>query len=166
MIIRRYKNDDFETIAKLFYDTVHSVNAGDYSAVQLSAWAKNCDNLKKRQNDLICQKTLIAEIDGVIVGFGSIDNSGYLDLLFVHKNYQRQGIATALCNELEKGYDIIKTHASVTAKPFFEKRGYAVIKPQEVERFGVKLKNFEMQKRKFNDLNKEIRWKRPLNRLL
>lgn len=146
MIIRRYKNDDFETIAKLFYDTVHSFNAGDYSAVQLSAWAKNCDNLKKRQNDLICQKTLIAEIDGVIVGFGSIDNSGYLDLLFVHKNYQRQGIATALCNELEKGYDIIKTHASVTAKPFFEKRGYAVIKPQEVERFGVKLKNFEMQK--------------------
>ena len=73
--------------------------------------------------------------------------SGCLDLLFTHKDYQRQGIATALCNELEKGFSVINTFASVTAKAFFEKRGYAVIKSQQVERFGIKLKNFIMQKK-------------------
>ncbi len=39
MIIRKYKNEDCDSVANLFYETVHSVNAKDYSAEQLSAWA-------------------------------------------------------------------------------------------------------------------------------
>ena len=146
MIIRQYKNEDCDTVAKLFYETVHSVNAKDYTAEQLSVWANNADSLKIRRDYLLKQNTLIAEINGEIVGFGSIDKLGYLDLLFVHKNYQRQGIATALCNEMEKGFSVINTFASITAKPFFESRGYVVVNEWDAERFGVKLKNFEMQK--------------------
>lgn len=146
MIIRQYKNEDCDVVSKLFYETVHSVNVKDYKAEQLSAWANNYDSLKVRQDDLISQKTLIAETNGVIVGFGSIDKSGCLDLLFIHKDYQRQGIATALCDELEKGFVALTTYASITAKPFFEKRGYKIVKEQEVERSGIKLKNFEMKK--------------------
>lgn len=144
MKIREYKDEDCTAVSKLFYETVHTVNAKDYTAEQLSAWAQNADGLKQRREDLLKQHTLIAEIDGVIVGFGSIDNSGCLDFLFVHKDYQRRGVATALCDELEKGFNVIKTFASITAKPFFESRGYKVIKAQEVERFGVKLQNYEM----------------------
>ena len=146
MIIRQYKNEECDTVAKLFYETVHSVNAKDYTAEQLSVWANNADSLKIRRDYLLKQYTLIAEINSEIVGFGSIDKLGYLDLLFVHKNYQRQGIATALCNEMEKGFSVINTFASITAKPFFESRGYVVVNEWEAERFGVKLKNFEMQK--------------------
>jgi len=147
MILRQYKNEDCDIVSKLFYETVHSVNAKAYTAEQLSVWANNADSLKSRRNDLLKQYTLIAEISGIIVGFGSINKSGYFDLLFVHKDYQNQGVATALCNELETGYSVIKTYASITAKPFFEKRGYVVVKEQEVERSGVKLKNYEMQKK-------------------
>lgn len=146
MNIRKYKKEDLETVSKLFYETVHSVNAKDYSAEQVSVWANNADSLKVRRDYLLKQYTLIAEINGKIVGFGSIDKLGYLDLLFVHKDYQKQGIATALCSELEKGFSVINTFASITAKPFFESRGYVVVNEWEVERFGVKLKNFEMQK--------------------
>lgn len=146
MIIRQYKNEDCDKVSKLFYETVHTVNAKDYTTEQLSAWANDVDSLKSRRDDLLKHYTLIAEIDGVIVGFGSIDKSGCLDLLFVHKDYQNQGIATALCNELENGYFVIKTYASITAKPFFERRGYAVVKAQKVERLGVILKNYEMKK--------------------
>ncbi|MDY2727882.1 MAG: GNAT family N-acetyltransferase [Candidatus Onthovivens sp.] len=45
--------------------------------------------------------------------------------MYVHKEYQRQGIATAICDELEKavkGKKII-TQASITAKSFFEHGG-------------------------------------------
>ncbi len=147
MIIRQYKNKDCETVSKLSYETVHFINATDYTVEQLSVWANDADSLKARRNDLLKQHTLIAEISGVIVGFGSIDKSGYLDLLFVHKDYQTQGVATALCNGLEKDLSIIKTYSSITAKPFFESRGYVVVKAQEVERLGVKLKNYEMQKK-------------------
>ena len=102
MIIRQYKNKDCDIVSKLFYETVHSVNAKDYTVEQLSVWANNADSLKIRHDDLLNQNTLIAEMNGVIIGFGSIDKSGCLDLLFVHKDYQKQGVATALCNELEK----------------------------------------------------------------
>ncbi len=39
MIIREYKPTDCVKIAKLFYDTVHSVNAMDYTKKQLDVWA-------------------------------------------------------------------------------------------------------------------------------
>lgn len=147
MKIRQFEIEDCNFVSNLFYETVHTVNAKDYTAEQLSVWANNADSLKSRCNDLLKQYTLIAEINGVIVGFGSIDKSGCLDLLFVRKDYQNQGIATDLCNELEKGFFVIKTYASITAKPFFESRGYVVVKAQEIKRCGVKLKNYEMQKK-------------------
>ena len=133
-------------VSNLFYNTVHSVNAADYSAEQLDAWAREPNQLTAKREVLLEQLTLVAEIDGDIVGFGSIDKFGYLDLLYVHKDYQRQGIAAALCDELEEGFGTITTYASITARPFFEKRGYVVVKSQQVERFGVILKNFEMKK--------------------
>ncbi|MCI9407336.1 MAG: GNAT family N-acetyltransferase [Clostridia bacterium] len=136
MILRTYTPDDFESVRKLFSETILTVNAADYTKEQLVVWA----GLEPRLNGLI----LIAETDGAIVGFGSILSSGVLDLLYVHKDFQRRGVATALCDELEKGFPSVKTYASVTAKPFFERRGYTVVKEQEVERSGVKFKNYEM----------------------
>lgn len=144
--LRRYTAGDLDTVAALFYDTVHSVCIGDYTSEQLSAWVESRTSLISRQSDLLRQYALIAEIGGETVGFGSVDKSGLLNLLFVHKNHQRQGIAAALCDELEKGFSSVTVFASITAKPFFEKRGYTVIKSRQVERRGVKLKNFEMRK--------------------
>ena len=151
MIIRQYKDEDFELVSELFYGTVHSVNAKDYTAEQLAAWTGSSYALRTRRKDLSAQRTLIAETNGAVVGFGSIDRSGCLDLLFTHKDFQNQGIATTLCNELEKGYSTIKTFSSVTAKPFFVNRGYVIIKERETERSGVKLKNFEMIKTRLSD---------------
>ena len=146
MKLRKYVDGDCDAVSLLFYQTVRTVNARDYCTEQLAAWVSNADALKSRRDDLSAQHTVIAEIGGKIVGFGSMDKTGCLDLLYVHKDYQGRGIATALCNELEKDFTVIKTYASVTAKPFFEKRGYSVIKEQEVERSGIKLKNYEMVK--------------------
>lgn len=78
---------------------------------------------------------------------GDIDKTGYLDRLFVHLGYQRKGIATAICNRLESAVqENIVTHASITARPFFEKRGYKVAREQQVERQGIFLTNFVMIK--------------------
>ncbi|GEA31614.1 hypothetical protein CDIOL_25370 [Clostridium diolis] len=43
-------------------------------------------------------------------------------------------------------FKVITVEASITAKPFFEKRGYHIVRQQEVERKGQLLTNFVMKK--------------------
>lgn len=145
--IRKYKPSDLPEIAELFYNTVHSVNAGDYTREQLNAWADGNIDMEKWNREFTEHYTLVAEAGGVIVCFGDMDDSGYLDRLYVHADFQGMGIATAICDALEKTVNgRIKTHASITARPFFEKRGYKVVREQEVIRKGVKLKNYIMER--------------------
>ena len=147
MQLRRYKQSDCRELAELFYNTVHTVNAADYNNEQLNAWATGHADLEAWNKSLLEHYSIVAVDNGIIVGFGDIDQTGYLDRLYVHADYHGRGIATAICNKLEQSVSgKIVTHASVTAKPFFEKRGYKVIKEQSVERHGVFLTNFVMEK--------------------
>jgi putative acetyltransferase len=151
MKIRRYEPGDLAQITALFYDTVHAVNAADYSPEQLDAWADGAPDRDRWNRSLMAHHSLVAvEGEGLIVGFGDIDGTGYLDRLYVHRDRQGQGIATALLGRLERAVDapVITTHASITARPFFEARGYRVIREQWVERHGVRMTNFVMEKRR------------------
>lgn len=130
MIIRKYEEKDCEDLAKLFYDTVHCVNCKDYTPKQLNVWATGEVDIAKWNNSFLAHESFVAVEENKIVGFGDIDHTGYLDRLYVHKDRQGKGIATALCEKLENTVctQKIVTYASITAKPFFEKRGYAVVK--------------------------------------
>lgn len=147
MIFRKYQPSDLIEITELFYNTVHTVNAKDYTKEQLSAWATGDVDMMLWNRSLQQHFTVIALDDKTIVGFGDIDRTGYLDRLYVHKDYQRKGIATALCDILERTVSgRIITHSSITAKPFFESRGYKIMAVQHVERQNVWLTNFIMEK--------------------
>ncbi|MGI6064832.1 GNAT family N-acetyltransferase [uncultured Blautia sp.] len=147
MFIRKYESTDCKELAELFYNTVHTINAKDYTKEQLDAWASGQVDLEKWDQSFQEHFTVVAVENGIIVGFGDIDTTGYLDRLYIHKNNQRKGIATAICDQLEsKVQGKIVTHASVTAKPFFEKRGYKVLKEQQVVRKEIFLKNYVMEK--------------------
>ncbi|EFM27349.1 MULTISPECIES: GNAT family N-acetyltransferase [Streptococcus] len=147
MLIREYQTSDCKEITELFYNTVHTVNANDYTKEQLSVWATGQVDLEKWNESLQEHFSVVVVDDEIIVGFGNIDNTGYLDRLFVHTDYQGKGIATAICNQLEQAVKgDITTHASITAKPFFEKRGYKIVKEQQIERQGIFLTNYVMIK--------------------
>lgn len=147
MQLRPYRTQDCPALARLFYDTVHTVNARDYTPPQLDAWADGHVDLAAWDRSLSERHSLVAVLDGVIVGFGDMASDGYLDRLYVHKDYQGRGIATALCDALEQAAPgPYTTHASITARPFFEHRGYRVVREQQVERKGILLTNFVMQK--------------------
>ena len=73
--------------------------------------------------EVLSKNSIVAVDHEIITGFGDIDKDGYLDHLFVHAAYQGKGIATAICNQLEQAVEgKIITHASITAKAFFEKK--------------------------------------------
>lgn len=151
MEIRRYRTEDLDKIVQLFYDTVNTINIRDYTSEQVAAWSSARERLL-RSNDFFMSLYTLAAVEGEhIIGYGNIDRNGYLDHLFVHKDRQGIGVATAICDKLERyakecNCKLITVHASVTAKPFFERRGYSVVKENTVEIDGVKLRNYFMEK--------------------
>lgn len=149
MVIREYRPIDGQALAELFYNTVHTINAKDYTKEQLDAWATGKVDLEKWNRSFEEHYSLVAFDGEMVIGFGDIGKTGYLDRLFVHADYQRKGVATSICNQLERSVQgSIVTHASITARPFFEKRGYKVVKEQQVERKGIFLTNFVMEKKR------------------
>ena len=193
MYLRKYTPSDCAALAALFYETIHTVNARDYPQEQLDAWADGHVDLDAWNESFLAHNTYVAvqecvdadDIDSrasdstdtapgktggspanaLIIGFGDMDDTGYLDRLYVHKDYQGRGVATAICDRLEEDFclsrgrllqnsavqkrknDTFTTHASITARPFFEKRGYTVVKAQQVVRKGISIRNYIMRKR-------------------
>lgn len=151
----KFRDIDLEDVVTLFYETVHSVNSKDYSQEQLDVWAPKDEKDTKIETwkDSLNQNiTYVAKINDKVVGFSDLTHSGHLERLFVHKDYQGKGIASALVNMLESEAKKLKileidTEASITAKPFFERLGYKTICLQTVERKGVKLTNYQMVKK-------------------
>lgn len=149
MFIRAYQSSDCKELTELFYNTVHTVNAKDYTREQLDVWATGQVDLTEWDQSFQEHFSFVAVDNGIIAGFGDIDQTGYLDRLYVHSGYQKKGVATAICDRLESVVQgNIVTHASITAKPFFEKRGYRVVCEQRVERQGNFLTNFVMVKKR------------------
>lgn len=149
MKIRQMKGEDGAETLRLFQDTVRAVCAGDYSPAQLRAWIGE-RSLRDWTGSFFTEgrRALVAEEDGKIVGFADMTEDGYFDRLYVHKNFQRRGVATALADELERGCaaPAFTVYASITARAFFEKRGYALLRENAVLRGGETLLNFYMRK--------------------
>lgn len=148
--LRRYQSNDLNELCQLFYQTINVVNCRDYNEEQIKAWSSGYERLLNNHEFFDKLHTIVAYNEKSIVGYGNISESGYLDHLYVHHGYQNQKIATAICNQLEtyvkNKVNEIEVHASITSKPFFEKRGYVVVKEQEVAVQGIKLKNYVMKK--------------------
>ncbi|CAN5449949.1 GNAT family N-acetyltransferase [soil metagenome] len=151
MKLRRFQTGDAIEIASLFLETVRRINGGDYSPREVAAWAPehiDVGALGRRQAD---SYGIVAEVDGEIVGFGNVEESGHLDCLYVHADFPQRGIGSRILERLEakarrSGVRRLFTEASITARPFFERRGYTVLERQQVEVRGVALTNFRMEK--------------------
>jgi putative acetyltransferase len=149
--IRRATPADLEKILLLFRQTIETINAADYNTEQVKAWSAGALKKKKWLQKINEQYFLVAEQHEDIIGFASITGKGYLDFLFVGKDHQRKNIASDLCTQLElyaarKAISSISSDVSITARPFFEKRGFYLIKKQEVQIDGVALTNYKMEK--------------------
>ena len=151
-IIRAALQSDAVELKKLFQNTVLAINRRDYSQAEVEDWASCGDNLSNIE-DMIKTHYFIVAVNqqSEIVGFSSITPQGYLHSMFVHKDFQGEGIATILLNEIEQyaitnGIIRITSEVSLTARPFFEKRGYIVEEEQKRKANQLSLTNFWMAK--------------------
>ena len=149
--VRAYDARDAPRIARLFYETVHSVNRADYSEEQVRAWAPAVPDPDAWHARMADRRTLVAEEDGEVVGFAELEDDGHLDMLYVRENAVGRGVGGRLYDAVERearrlNLSRISTEASITARPFFERQGFRVVREQTVWREGVPLTNFAMEK--------------------
>lgn len=151
--IRIAQPSDALEIKDLFQDTVLNINRRDYSKAEVEDWA-SCGNDISHIKEMIRTHFFIVATNQQlqVVGFASITQQGYLHSMFVHKDFQGQGIATLLLKEIERyattnGITRITSEVSLTARPFFEKRDYIVEKEQKRKANQLSLTNFWMAKK-------------------
>ncbi|MBL3821346.1 MULTISPECIES: GNAT family N-acetyltransferase [Bacillus cereus group] len=150
-IIRIFHKEDLEQVLQLFYETVHTINAKDYNVLQLQAWAPDQLDRESWLKSLEKNISYVADYNGMIVGFGDYNEDHYVNRLFTHKDYQGKRIASYILQKLEQeavnlGHRGIYTEASITAKPFFESKGFICIKEQKKEHNGQIFINYVMKK--------------------
>lgn len=148
--IRKATKKDSVEIKTLFQETILQINIKDYTPEQTECWAKRGDNIEVWEERITQQYFIVAESAFQIMGFAALKPDGYLDYLFVHKNFQREGIASLLISDIERyakqtGIKEICADVSITARPFFENKGYETLIRQTVS-IGIEMDNFKMKK--------------------
>ncbi|WP_336835581.1 MULTISPECIES: GNAT family N-acetyltransferase [Sphingobacterium] len=142
---------DLQEILILFSGTIETVCANDYNNEQIVAWISSVNNTGRWHRLIEDQYFIVAVLNQKIVGFASLAHGDYIDVLYVHKDFQRQGIAQQLYNALETEATthkntILTADVSKTAKPFFEANGFKVIAEQIQIRTEVEIPNYNMKK--------------------
>jgi putative acetyltransferase len=149
--LRPFLPADIPILAAIFAAAIEELTGDDYSEAQQEAWAAAADDEEAFGKKLASELTLIATLQNAPVGFASLKGKDHIDMLYVHPSVAGQGVATMLCDALEKlagsrGAKSLTVDASDNAQEFFRKRGYAPRQRNSVTINGEWLANTTMQK--------------------
>lgn len=149
--IRLAKLDDLTEMQRIFVDTITTVCSSDYDEQQIRVWVSGVNNTERWKKIIVEQYVIVAENGDKILGYGTLNKESYIDLLYVHKDHQGQGIAQLLLDEITKearqlGQTKLYSDVSKTARPFFVKSGFVQLSEQTNIREGVELINYKMTK--------------------
>jgi putative acetyltransferase len=150
IFVRAYRPEDRDAVINVFVRAIRESASRDYSPGQIDAWA-GVDRI--HASAAVHDRLIwVAVVDDLVIGFTDLELLGHLDRMYVHPEYEGRGVASALLNRLEdaarcQGLTKLFTEASITARPFFERRGFEVLSAQVVEFRGEKFANFKMEKR-------------------
>jgi putative acetyltransferase len=150
-VVWDYVRGDAEPICRLFYEAVRTVNLAHYSPEQVRAWAPEVPDPHAWHGRMSGRHTLVAVEGSEVVGFAELEEDGHLDMLYCRPDAVGRGVGSGLYAAVEErarglGAGRISTEASITARPFFERRGFAVLRRNTVSRGGIGLTNFSMEK--------------------
>ena len=149
--LRPFLATDTPVLAAIFVASVEELTGDDYSEAQQQAWASAADDEEQFGKRLASELTLIATLQNSPVGFASLKGTDQIDMLYVHPGVVGQGVASMLCDALEKlagsrGAKSLSVDASDNAQEFFLKRGYVGKQRNTVTVNGEWLANTTMQK--------------------
>jgi putative acetyltransferase len=149
--LRPFLSEDTPVLAAIFAASVEALTGDDYSEAQQEAWASAVDDEEQFGKRLASELTLVATLRNSPVGFAGLKGADHIDMLYVHPSAVGQGVASMLCDALEKlaggrGAKSLTVDASDNAQEFFLKRGYVAMQRNTVTVNGEWLANTTMQK--------------------
>ena len=155
---RPYESTDLPSVIEIYTTSIRSLAAPYYSPDQIAAWAPFPADAARWRERLSHLHTIVAESDGVVAGFASYTNDGYLDFLFTHPGFARRGVATGLYQRVESALRTVRapkvtTHASLAARLFFDRHSFQLDREECIECCGAYLRRFAMHKELRDDRN-------------
>src|SRR6266850_3501521 len=127
--LRPFLSEDTPVLAAIFVAAIEQLTGDDYNEAQQQALASAADDEEQFGQKLAGELTLVATLQNSPVGFASLKGADHIDMLYVHPSVAGQGVASMLCDALEKlagsrGAKKLTVDASDNAEGFFLKRGY------------------------------------------
>lgn len=149
--IRKMQRSEIVSVTRIHRNTIRKVNAKDYSAKAIDAWAgrKSAKGLRAKFDT---EQRFVAIIDDQIVGFMNITiDSKELMALYVRQGFVGRGVGSSLFTKAEEiirasGAKSMTVESTITARSFYERHGLRVVKSTAVDMGGVKIPVFIMRK--------------------
>src|ERR1700730_3733534 len=157
--LRPFLTADTPVLAAIFTAAIEQLTGDDYSEAQQEAWASAAADEEQFGERLAGELTLVATLQNSPVGFAALKGADHIGMLYVHPGAAGQGVASMLCDALEKlaggrGAKNLTVDASDNAQEFFLKRGYVAKQRNTVTVNGEWLANTTMQKALASDAPK------------
>ncbi|MCU7813031.1 MAG: GNAT family N-acetyltransferase [Candidatus Thiodiazotropha sp. (ex Notomyrtea botanica)] len=151
MKIRPYCIGEEAALWSLLFNTVRQVNIKDYSEAQVEAWAPGDFDMDQWIVRLQQTQPWVAEQEGQLLGFAELDETGRIGCFYCHHASMGEGIGSALLQVIEAealrlGLTQLSVEASITARGFFERKGFTIGSAQRVTRRGEVFLNYLMFK--------------------
>lgn len=129
---------------QVYFTSIRMVCIKDYTQEQISAWAPESFDLSLFKEKMKKLNPFVALSDKKVIGYADLQPDGHIDHFFVHGEHQGAGAGKALMSAIINngvGLSRLYSYVSHTAKPFYLKNGFIVIKVRNEEIRGVKIEN-------------------------
>ncbi|MBN9354618.1 MAG: GNAT family N-acetyltransferase, partial [Hyphomicrobium denitrificans] len=100
--LRPFLPADTMALRDLFAQSIEELTADDYDEDQRLAWAASAADADAFRARLGGTLTLIVQVEGEYLGFGSLKDNKTIDMLYVHPDFAGEGVGTAIADALEK----------------------------------------------------------------
>ena len=165
MSIRRYRPGDEESLWQLYHNTTHIINGKDYTPEQCERWAPAEVDMAKWRERIRARNPFVVEDNGQILGFAELEPDGGIDYFYCHHEHLRRGVGRMLYQAIEAEARLLKfpcLHAAVsmTAKTFFLRMGFQVVKEQRNFVCGAVAPNSIMRKELTDNPPGRQQWKK------
>ncbi len=149
MTVVEYDVEMVPDLWSVYFTSIRMVCSRDYSMEQIEAWAPESLSLNVFREKMDKINPFVAISGGKVVGYSDLQVDGLIDHFYVHGECQGQGVGAELMKAiLSKGanYPRLYSHVSHTAKPFYLKHGFSMVKTRKEQVGSVCIENNLMVK--------------------